>query len=315
MIQLDAKHPPTPRVVKMRWPVLMVWLIPVAAVGVAGYYVYAYLQDHGTQITVRFNDGDGLRPGQTMVVHLGVQIGQVEEIELSPDQKQVLVHIRLLRNAEAFAKKGTLFWVIRPELTLSSISGLGTIVSGPVIDSSPGDGDRVSEFIGLEHAPAALEPGLTITLHAVRFQRLQPDSAVYYRGFQVGVVQSIQLSDDAAGVKIQVFVNRRYAPLVRSTSIFWFVSGFDVKGGILTGIQMKLESLRSVLAGGLAFATPEKNIGEPAADGADFPVYEEPQPEWSNWAPRIALPPDETPADQKPPGSPLTQIMASPAGK
>jgi paraquat-inducible protein B len=288
-----AEHPPQARVKKLRWPMLVIVLVPLFAVVTAGYYLYDFLQDHGTQITIRMGDGSGLKPGQTIVAHLGVQIGQVETVDLSPDEKQVLVHVRLVRSAEAFARKGALYWSVRPEISASSISGLGTIASGPFIEAEPGDGDRTLEFTGLDHPPAELGPGLKVSLRAARLEQLQPDSPVYYHGFEVGVVGKTRLSDDATGVIVEVFIHREFAPLVRTNSCFWIVDGINVKGGILTGVQMKLDSVKALLSGGVAFATPEKDIGPPAEEGADFGLYEEPKPEWANWAPKIMLPPHQ----------------------
>jgi paraquat-inducible protein B len=307
MTHAVAERPSPVRIKKMHWPVVLIWMVPILAVVAAGFYLIDYLRDHGISITVALHDGSGLKPGQTNVSHLGVPIGQVESVELSPDQNKVLVHIRLVRSAEAFAEKGALFWTVRPQVTTESISGLDTIASGPYIEGVPGAGDRITEFAGLDQAPSALGPGLSIQLHAVRLEHLQPDSPVYYRGFQVGVVRSIQMRDDATGVTIQIFIQRRYANLVRAKSDFWIVSGFDVKGGILTGIQMKLDSLRSVLSGSIAFATPEKDFGDPAVENSEYPLFEDPKPDWLNWAPAIHLPPDDSAQEDKDHGIQSTQ--------
>ena len=83
-----------------------------------------------------------------------------------------------------------------------------------------------------------------------RLERLQPDVPVYYRGIEVGNVQNIQLGRDAAGVDIHVFVRRQYAVLVRLNSRFWVVTGADLKGGLFSGVHLKLDSLRRGLGRG-----------------------------------------------------------------
>lgn len=293
MTRMKAPQYPRPIIKELRWPTWGVWLVPVLALVAVGYYYRDYLQHHGPQITVMFDNGDGLKPGQTTVAHRGVSIGTVTVVKLSPDQKQVLVQVQLEKSAGAYAKAGATFWIVRPEFNIESVSGLSTLVSGPYIEALPGSGQPATEFTGLDKAPNATGQGLRLVLHAVRLERLQPDSPIYYRGVQVGVIQNIQLSKDSAGVDIQIFIEPRYAPLARPTSQFWIVSGLDVKGGLLTGVQMKLESLRSLISGGIAFATPEKNLGDPVKDGTEFPLYEDPKPEWLNWSPRIALSDDD----------------------
>jgi len=137
MRQATATQPPPPVLEKMRWPVPTIWLIPVIALIAAGYYAYDYFQDRRIPLTVTFADATGLRPGETTVSHLGVPIGQVDTVELSADQNRALVHLRLFASAGAFAKQGALFWIVRPEVSAQSVSGLGTIASGPFISAVP----------------------------------------------------------------------------------------------------------------------------------------------------------------------------------
>jgi paraquat-inducible protein B len=95
-------------------------------------------------------------------------------------------------------------------------------------------------------------------------------------------------------VDVYIFIRQRYAPLVKSNSQFWVVSGVDVKGGLLSGIQMKVESLRSLLAGGIGFATPEQNMGQQANNGSEFVLHDDPKKEWLEWSPKIPIGPDDS---------------------
>jgi paraquat-inducible protein B len=284
-------HPARPVVKKMRWPYALIWLVPVLAAGLAGYYWYAHEKERGPEITIRFEDGSGLKAGSTVVVHRGVQIGQVSGIELSDDKEQVLVKVQLRRSEEAFARRGAEFWVVRPEVTGEQVSGLGTVLSGPVISSRPGSGAAQQEFTGLKKTPTVEQAGLKIVLRTAHLEHLQAESPVYYRGIQVGKVQEVSLAADATGVDIHAVIDPPFAPLVRANSQFWAASGVDLKGGILTGVQVKVESLRAVLSGGIAFATPDVKMGEQAQDGAFFTLNDEPKKEWEAWMPKIPLGP------------------------
>ncbi len=93
-------------------------------------------------------------------------------------------------------------------------------------------------------------------------------------------------------MNINAVIWQRFAPLVTKRSEFWSISGADVKGGIFSGISVKLDSLRTLLSGGVEFATPEVEANQPAQDGADFTLHPEPQKEWLTWAPKIPLPPE-----------------------
>jgi paraquat-inducible protein B len=310
MIRSSADHSettanlPRPIIRKMRWPYPLIWIVPIVAAIVAGFYYLDALKNHGPEITIKFADVGGLKVDNSTIAHLGVTIGTLETLELSPDQTQALVKVRLRKSASAFARTGAVFWLVHPQISTENISGLTTLASGPYIEATPGKGEPASEFTALDNAPLTLGDGLKIVLHAPRLEHIQTGSAVYYRGVEVGIVVSIQLSGDANGIDVHTFIHQRYARLVHANSRFWVLSGADVKGGLLTGVQVKLESLRSLISGGISFATPDSPPGdpngEPVPPGADFALYNEPRKDWLEWSPRIPLPADqESPARQE----------------
>ena len=143
--------------VAARWVFPAVWVVPAVAAIVAGYLVYDRVRDSGPEITIRFRDAAGLRPGQTPVRYRGVAIGQVTEVVLSKDLQHAVVRARLQRSAAPVAREGTVFWIVRPEVGIGSITGLGTVLTGPQIEALPGRGKATSAFVGLESPPAALE--------------------------------------------------------------------------------------------------------------------------------------------------------------
>jgi hypothetical protein len=53
---------------------------------------------------------------------------------------------------------------------------------------------------------------------------------------------------------------------------------------------VNLESLKSLVSGGIAFATSEDPTNVPVKDGTIFPLHDKPQKEWLNWMPRVRLP-------------------------
>jgi paraquat-inducible protein B len=289
-----AAELPAAKVTRRRWRFPLVWTIPVVAAAVAGYLVYDRFHEFGPQITIKFRDGGGLRIGQTPIKYRGVPIGEVTAVELSKDHHHVLVKVRLQRSAATLAQEGSLFWIVRPEVGIGNITGLGTVISGPEIQVLPGTGAAKSEFVGLDNAPVALESkGLKIVLRASRLGSVRTGSPVYYRGIEVGVVQKISLSGNATGVDIHVLIKERYAKLVRGNSVFWNVSGMDVSAGLFRGVEIKMESLRSVVAGGIAMATPNDSSARPIKQGTIFPLHETARPEWLEWAPEIAIVPEK----------------------
>lgn len=272
----------------VRW----VWVVPLVAVAVAAWLVYQRIRDLGPEITVTFDDAGALRVGQTPLRYRGVQIGEVSGVDLSPDEKRALVHIRLKKEAARVAREGSRFWIVRPRVTWGSFTGLGTVLSGPQINVIPGKSDapEKTEFVGLETPPASIEGGLQIILRAER-PKMRADAPVYYRGVEVGTVQRLDLAPNALSADVHVIIYPRYAALVRQGSVFWDVSGVNVKGGIFKGMEVEFESLRSFVTGGIEFATPPRS--KRAQPGTVFFLYDQPKPEWLAWTPKIPIPPEK----------------------
>ena len=275
--------------VKRRRLFRLVWIVPVIAIAIAAALVWHRMQDYGPEITVTFADGGGLRVGQTPVRYRGVQVGEVNGVSLSKDEKSAVVRIRLTKFGEGIAREGSEFWIVRPRVGFGQVTGLSTVLSGPEIAVKPGkrDGARKFEFGGLETPPIALEGGLRIILRAER-PKMRVDAPVYYRGVEVGVVHKLDLAPNALSADVHVVIYPRYVNLIREGSSFWDVSGVNVKGGILKGVEVQFESLRAFITGGIEFATPPGTAR--AKPGTVFFLYDEPKKEWLAWAPKIPIP-------------------------
>jgi paraquat-inducible protein B len=267
------------------------WIVPLVAMVIAGWLIVQHLERQGPEIKVSFSDVSGLRVGQTPVKYRGVEIGEVVGMELSEDRERALVKIRLHESAAGIAREGARFWIVRPRVGWGAVSGLSTVFTGPEIQVLPSDeGPRAVEFVGLESAPAGLESdGLRLVLRATRPKAVRANTPVYYRGVEVGIVQKIGLSPNTAAADLHVLVFRRYAPLVREGSVFWNTSGVSAQGGILKGLEVELESIRSLVQGGVEFATPSAKAPR-AKPGAVFFLHDGPRDEWLNWEPHIRLP-------------------------
>jgi paraquat-inducible protein B len=286
---VSAEELPKARVRRRRLP-NVAWLVPLIAAIVAGYLAWDRLRERGPEIVISFSDGGGLRVGLSPLKYRGVVIGEVTGIELSEDQKAVLVRARLQRSAAAIAREGARFWIVRPQVGFGNITGLNTVLTGPEIHALPGEGERQRKFAGLDSAPIALEkPGLSLILRAERPRSIRPNTPVHYRGIEVGVVQTVDLGPNSTSADVHVLIFERYATLVRQGTAFWNTSGVAVKGGLLKGIEVEVESLRAIATGGIEFATPSEKSPR-VKEGAVFFLHDGPKDEWLSWLPRIPVP-------------------------
>lgn len=277
--------------IRRRATLSLIWSVPIIAAIVAGILVFQNLQKFGPVIHLRFESANGLDANQTVIRYRGVRVGAVRSIQLTPDLRHVQVTVRLQRFAASLAREGSVFWIVRPEVGVTGVHALETIVSGPYIEALPANrnGRAQTQFIGAEESPVIKEGGGTeFILQAALIRSLGASSPVYYRGLQVGKVQYLELSRDAVSVKVHVFIKDNFAPLVRSNTVWWNAGGVDLSWHLRSGLNMTAENLRAVVSGGVSFSTPNTPEG-PAPAGTSFELHEKPEEKWLEWAPVINL--------------------------
>lgn len=276
--------------------VSLVWIVPIVAVAVAAWMIFREWRNHGPEITIEFSDGSGIEANKTELEYKGVSVGRVTSVELNRDLSGAIVRLRLERTAAELARDGAEFWVVHPEIGFSGVRGLDTLVSGVRLNARPGKGPPATYFRGLDKPPAPenTAEGRAFVLRTDRLGALEPQAAVMYRDIKVGVVEATRLADDATAVLIRIRVQTPYADLVRTNSQFWNAGGIPLKISLF-GAQIRSTSLESILAGAIAFATPDQP-GPPAPDGAEFKLNTESDKDWLKWKPAITIhPPDEAP--------------------
>ncbi|PSS56474.1 PqiB family protein [Pseudomonas sp. BBP2017] len=256
-----------------------IWILPLIALVIGGWLGWQAYRESGVNIQVRFESGEGIVANKTEVVFKGMSVGKVKELVLDAKGSNtgVIATIEMNKEAEPHLNSGTRFWLVKPSVTLAGITGLETLVSGNYIAVSPGTGEPTKRFKALDEAPplSDSEPGLHLTLKADRLGSLNRDSPVFYKQIQVGKVKSYRLAEDQGTVEIKVFIEPAYTNLVRKHTRFWNASGISIDAG-LSGVKVRSESLASIVAGGIAFATPEHRKDSPATDPSlPFRLFED----------------------------------------
>ncbi len=253
----------------------IVWVIPIlaAAVGV-GIAVQQYLSE-GPTIQIAFRSAEGVEAGKTPIKYKDIEIGKVKGVNLSEDYSRILVTAKMEKSAEGLLVKGARFWIVKPRVTLSGVSGIGTLLSGNYIRFEPGKStEKGYAFVGLEIPPPATSglPGREFVLRSDTLGSLGIGSPVYFRRLNVGQVISYGLVENGKSVDIRIFLDAPFDRFVTSNTKFWEASGIDVSVGV-GGLSMQTESLLSLLVGGIAFETPPSPAGNSSVvDNAIFPL-------------------------------------------
>ena len=256
-----------------------IWILPLIALIIGGWLGWRAYSQSGIEIEVRFESGEGIQANKTEVVYKGMSIGKVKALALDDEgnTKGVIATIEVNKEVEPSLRANSRFWLVKPSVTLAGITGLETLVSGNYIAASPGDGEPTRKFKALAEAPPLSDrlPGLHLTLKADRLGSLNRGSPVFYKQIQVGQVKSYVLSEDQGTVEIKVYIQPTYANLVRKHTRFWNASGISIDAN-LSGVKVRSESLASIVAGGIAFATPEHRKDSPPTDPSlPFRLYED----------------------------------------
>ncbi|MCL7487191.1 MAG: MlaD family protein [Desulfobulbaceae bacterium] len=254
-----------------------IWVLPLVALCIAGWLLYASYRDAGITCTIHFENAEGITAGKTQVMYKGVAVGIVEQITVDEDLQGVNLTVKVEKKARRGLVSDTKFWIVRPRISAGRVSGLETILSGSYIAVQPGSSTEfATRFEGLPEAPTLPpdSPGLHITLMSDALYSLQKDSPVYTRNLKIGKVLDYYLGEDRS-VLIDLYIEPEFSHLIQMGTRFWNSSGFSFEGNLQSGFSLKLESLAALVYGGISCGTPEPlaDTSPPALSGMVYKLY------------------------------------------
>ncbi len=260
----------------------IVWIIPLIAAVIGGWLVFKNITDESTTVEVTFQQAHGIEKGKTFVKYRDIKIGQVKDIRFSNDLSHVIVVLQIDGLNASQLTESSRFWVVKPRVGTTGVSGLETLMSGAYIELDPGEGSSVSrEFAGLEEPPQNYldSKGTIYIIQADSLGSLTVGSPVHYRGLTVGEVIKYNLAEDRSHMDIKIFIDAPHDQFIRHNTRFWNTSGVEVEVGT-DGVKMDVESMIALFAGGISFNTPE-SIGEnvQASDDTIFTLFKTEKPE------------------------------------
>jgi len=259
-----------------RWN--LVWVVPILALLIGGWMLYRNISSKGPEVRIRFETAEGIFAGTTELRCRSVSVGKVSRVELAEDLQSVFVYCTLDSAYGDLLREGTRFWVVRPRVSAADISGLGTLLTGVYIEMEPGTGPTgPTKWKGRETPPSTSRsvPGLRLTLVSDEAGSLSVGSPLYYRGIEVGRVESRKLDIDAGRIIYEVFINDKYRTLVRENTKFWNTSGIDISAGV-DGFKVRTPSFQAMVSGGVSFAIQEgMEAGKVAKDGTTFELHKD----------------------------------------
>lgn len=238
----------------------VVWIIPLVALITGAWLLMKEIRNTGPTVTLLLDSAEGIEVNNTVIKVLNVDVGRVTKIKLREDQKGVEITAQLNADAKELMRKDTQFWVVKPRIDQSGVTGLGTLLSGSYIAFTPGKSEEEQLTFEVQDIPpiAAIgQSGLRLKLVGSNDRILGAGSPVLYENFMVGQIESARFEPADRTVHYTVFIQSPNDKLVRSGSRFWLDSGISVQTGG-SGIQVNSPPLAALLSGAIAFDSPER---------------------------------------------------------
>lgn len=253
----------------------VIWLVPILALVITLGIAWNSYAGRGTLIHVSFKDATGIAPGETPLKFREITVGKVEAVRFTEDLANVIVDIRVDKDVADYIDDMAEFWIVRPTVSARGVTRLDTVLTGAFIEGY-WDADVTAAqntFAGLERAPLTREDaeGTWVTLSTENAEGLSEGAPVMYRGLTVGRMENLRVAEDGTAVLADIFVESPHDARLTTASVFWDTSGVSVGLGP-SGVAVNVNSLASLLQGGVQFATFASG-GAPVQRGHVFDLY------------------------------------------
>ncbi len=238
----------------------------------------------GRLITLITQHANGISKGMELK-YQGVPVGEVVEVNPIFKNENVNINARIFpKFVGSIALNNTLFSLVQPEIELSGIENIDTLLN-KYINVEPSGNKRQLTF-KLQNQSRQIK-GKEFQLQSERRNSIQVGTPILYRDMEVGKVTSVTLGDLADRIITTISIDTNFEHLVRQSTVFWNTSGIDISIG-LTGAKIKTGTVDTIIRGGIAFATADSNpLSTLAKENTAFFLNEAAEPEWLEWRPPI----------------------------
>lgn len=253
----------------------LVWLVPVITILMSLGIAWNVYNNRGVLVEITFLEAAGIIPQETTIRVRDVVVGVVEDVHFTPDMARVVISARLDKEVAETLAEDSQFWVVKPEVSTRGISGLSTVLSGVYIEAAwaPASGVDKRRFEGLATAPIYRpgRAGTRVTIRTRDGSLLPAGAPVFYRGVEVGKLDTPRLGPAGENVLVDAFILAPHDRFLTTATRFWDLSGFSVKLGS-GGVDLSVASLGALISGGVAFETVFAG-GAPVTENTRFDLF------------------------------------------
>lgn len=250
-----------------------IWIVPFIALIVAGWLAYQYFSELGPEIKIIFPVNEGLNAGQSQIKYRNVTIGTVQKIVLQERGEGVTVIARMEKSATPYLNTNAKFWIVKPEVGFSGVSGLETLISGTYIDMfSDKDGEQKRIFQGLAQPYRYEKDGMYFQLRAPSSFNVKKGTPIYFKNIEAGQVEHVNISLDGQNVEFAVFIDEHFVPYVHRSSKFWVTSAVDVSF-VRGRLDVNVAPVTHLVQGGIEFSSTGEDHSDRVPDKFVFRLY------------------------------------------
>lgn len=245
---------------------LLIWTICFAGITVGASLCYDWYRQQGFNVQIKFTEVGGLIPNQSKVMFRGVQVGTVHTIKFDQGTEQPIVVARISKDIRDMVGEKSQFWIVRPEFGLGHVNNLSTIATGDYIAIDPIKGNPGKVFNGFTEQPPDEMAGLRLRLNASSVSGLEVGSRILYRGLKIGEIGEMSLHKDKRFIRMTIYIEKKYASVIRRNSYFSNVSGFHANLSVFGTSHLNMDSLGTLVNGGVQVTTPNFNSAQAKQD-------------------------------------------------
>lgn len=236
----------------------------------------------GVPIILRFDKTNLIQENNTVIKFQGKTIGRLGDFSYDKNTNEMIVLASIDPTMEDILTEETQFWVVKPSVNLLDLTGLDALISGNYIQVRPvlkGKPKFDFKVMGDEPIQSNEVPGVHFYIESKVLGSMTKGSPIYYKNIAVGHIEGFELTQDTLNVHLKAFIKPEYSHLLKENSRFYNVSGLNVKGG-LSGVKVEVESLVTLLKGGLSFYNPDDTSDNQASkkwqgNGKTFTLYDD----------------------------------------
>lgn len=253
----------------------VVWLIPLLALITGAWLLFQNLRNTGPEITLYVPNAEGIEVNNTVIKVLNVTVGRVTSIKLREDEQGVELKAQMSADVRDLLRQDAQFWIVKPRIDQSGITGLNTLVSGSYIAFTPGHApDKADTFDVADIPPATAigQNGLRLKLSGKNSRLLGAGSPVLYGDIDVGQVESAHFNPKDGSVHYQIYINSPNEALIGRNVQFWLQTGLKIEAAA-GGIKIDSAPIPALISGAIVFAAPSSGKGDAVQNNAEFTLY------------------------------------------